>query len=281
MKTMKITGLFLLVLLFSAPAFGQKASVVINQTTNSVAFTEDGELWGLKINGKQELPPNFKSIAYQNGLYILCDMEGLWNVADAKVNVILEDWFKCAGVKVTEKFVLFEKADGNKAIIYDRATWTLTTAKETTYDAMYEESKAKYAGQGTSISNYETAAEESRRLWNTQPRVVSKNGKQYIMFQDIEVGDAANIISLNKDYDADSRWYFKAKSAKSGNWGIVYITKENPTKALTSIAFKYEKIESANNGWQVLNCFLLDGTAEQIWYDGSTTAQKAIPVAQR
>jgi hypothetical protein len=172
--------------------------------------------------------------------------------------------------------VLFEKANGGaEALIYNRADWTVTKATEITYDDMYKEVEKANADKGTKIHGYESLAQENLRKYRTQPRVERKNGKDYLMFRDTEVGYADEVISLNTDFNAEGRWYFKAIS--DGVWGVVFVKKEDPTKLRVSIGFSYTKIEDANNGWQMLNCYLPDGTVELLWYGGSTPEEKSIP----
>jgi hypothetical protein len=174
--------------------------------------------------------------------------------------------------------VLFEKANGGaEALIYNRADWTVTKATEITYDDMYREVEKANADKGTKIHGYESLAQENLRKYRTQPRVERKNGKDYVMFRDVEVVYAQEIVSLNTDFNAEDRWYFKVQSAKTGRWAVYFVKKENPAEIYRSINFNYVKIESANNGWQMLNCYLPDGTVELLWYDGSTTAEKSIP----
>jgi len=277
MKTMNVLG-FTLVLLFSAAsAFGQ-SRVVLDQSTNAVAFTKDNKSWGLEVNGNEIIEPGYKTVAFQNGLFKLEDWDNIWMVIDKDGSNKVPNWVKASDVKISEGFVLFEKYNGGvEALIYDRSTWSVVKAQATTYDAMAAEVRARYEGDGSTIVGYETLAEKNDRIYRTQPRIVHRNGKYSLMFREVEVENANQLVSLNTDFDADGRWYFMAKG--SVKWGVIYITKDNPTNALISIAIKYSKIESANNGYQVLNCYLPDGTVEQIWYDGSTIAQKKVPTA--
>jgi Mg2+ and Co2+ transporter CorA len=142
---------------------------------------------------------------------------------------------------------------------------------------MYKEVEKANADKGTKIHGYESLAQENLRKYRTQPRVERKNGIYYIMFRDVEVGHAQEVVSLNTDFDADDRWYFKVQNSTSQKCGVVFVKKENPAKLWMSIKFNYVKIEDANNGWQVLNCYLPDGTVELLWYDGATPEQKSIP----
>jgi hypothetical protein len=279
MKTKHILG-FALALLFSAAlTFGQ-SRVVLDASTNAVAFTKDNKSWGLEVNGHEVIEPGYKTVAFQNGLFKLEDWDNNWMVIDKDGNDKVPKWVKASDVKISEGFVLFEKANGGvEALIYDRSTWAVVKAKETSYDAMHDEIVEANRHKGTSIHDYEGELERNQRIYRTQPRIVHKNGKDYLMFREVEVGTSAELVSLNVDFDADGRWYFKLKSGNTGKWGVIYVTKENPAKALRSIAFSYVKIESANNGYQVLNCYLADGTDEQIWYDGSGTDKKKVPTA--
>jgi hypothetical protein len=172
--------------------------------------------------------------------------------------------------------VLFENADGNKAIIYDRSTWKTVQATEITYDEMYDEVKKASADKGTTIHGYESLAQENLRKYRTQPRVERKNGVYYIMFRDKEVVNAASIVSLNTDFNSAGEWYFKVQSAKTQKWGVVFVKKDDPTECFRSISLSYVKIESANNGWAMLNCYLPDGTVELRWYSGHTTEELPI-----
>jgi hypothetical protein len=248
---------------------------VIDQSSNAVAFSTDNKTWGLEVNGKKVLSPVFKTVGFQNGLFRIEKTDGTWNVCD-KTGAMKLDWIPASGVKISDSFVLFENADGNKAISYDRSTWQVVQATEITYEEMYKEVEKANADKGTKIHGYESLAQENLRKYRTQPRVERKNGIYYIMFRDVEVAYAAEIVSLNTDFNAEDRWYFKVQNAK-GNWAVFFIKKANPTEIFCSIRFNYVKIEDANNGWQMVNCYLPDGTVELRWYGGSTTAEKSIP----
>jgi flagellar hook-associated protein FlgK len=273
MKT-KILGLTLVLLFSAASTFGQ-SRIVLDQTINAVSFSSNKKVWGLEINGKTVLSEKYKTIGLQSGLFKVENIEGKWNVCDKAGAFKLKNWVKATGVKISSDFVLFENADGKMALTYDRATWTPVKATETTYDAMYKEVEAANAGKGTKIHGYETAAQEAERKYQTQPRVVRKNYKSYLMFRDVEINYADEVISLNDDFNAEGRWYFKARSGDV--WGVVFVKKANPTDLKVSIRFRYTKIEPANNGWEMLNCHLPDGTVELRWYDGQTPEQKSIP----
>jgi hypothetical protein len=275
MKKIKIAG-FMLALLFSAASASGQSRVVLDQSTNAVAFTKDNKSWGLEVNGNEVIEPGYKTVAFQNGLFKLEDWDNNWMVIDKDGNDKVPKWVKASDVKISEGFVLFEKANGGvEALIYDRSTWAVVKAKETSYDDMAAEVKAKYEGDGSTIPGYETLSERNQRIYRTQPRVVHKNGKDYIMFRDKDLIGVEEAVSLNTDFDADDRWYFKVKY--NGKWGVVFVKKADSGKVSGSIHFNYVKIESANNGWAMLNCYLPDGTVELRWYGGSTPEQKSIP----
>ncbi|MDR1055825.1 MAG: hypothetical protein LBL90_08405 [Prevotellaceae bacterium] len=152
MKKVKFLGLNLLVLLFSAAsAFGQ-SRVVLDQSANAVAFTNDNKNWGLEVNGVEIISPKFKTIGFQNGLFKVKGWDGDWMVIDKDGSDKVPNWVKASDVKISEKFVLFEKHNGGtEALIYDRATWEVVKAKEITYDDMYKQAMAANADKGTSF----------------------------------------------------------------------------------------------------------------------------------
>jgi hypothetical protein len=279
MKTKFLLGL-MMALVFSVPSLGQ-SRIILDQTEKIVKFSDDQKVWGLEINGKTVLQKKYTSIDLKDGLFKVENASGEWNVCDKSGSFKLKEWIKATDVKISSNIVLFEKIDGgNMGRAYDRTTWTQVQATETTEEDIYKAvAEAKDRDNvGLKIHGYESYAQENRRKYLTQPRVERRNGKCYLMFRDTEVGYAKEIISLNTKFDADDRWYFKAQNSTSQKWGVVVVQKENPTKLWVSIKFDYVKIEDANNGYQVLNCYLPDGTKVDLWYDGSTTEQKTVPI---
>ncbi|MDR1887113.1 MAG: hypothetical protein LBQ70_04280 [Prevotellaceae bacterium] len=151
MKKVKFLGL-ITALLFSAQALFSQSRIVIDQASNAVSFTKDNKTWGLEVNGKEVFSPKYKTVGFQNGLFKIGKTDGTWNVCD-KDGAMKLDWIPASDVKITESFVLFEKANGGvEALIYNRADWTVTKATPITYDDMYKEVKAKNAGKGTSFN---------------------------------------------------------------------------------------------------------------------------------
>jgi hypothetical protein len=274
MIKVKFLGL-MIALLFSAQALFSQSRIVIDQSSNAVSFTKDDKTWGLEVDGKTVLSPIFKTVGFQNGLFKIEKTDGTWNVCD-KTGAMKLDWIPASGVKISDSFVLFENADGNKALSYDRSTWQVVQATEITYDDMYKEVEKANADKGTKIHGYESLAQENLRKYRTQPRVERKNGVYYIMFRDTKVVNGAEIVSLNTDFDAGGCWYFKMKDSKSQKWGVVFVEKADPAKLWGSIRFNYVKIEKANNGWQMVNCYLPDGTVELRWYSGHTIEELPI-----
>jgi hypothetical protein len=215
MKTMNVLGV-MLVLLFSAVSALGQSRVVLDQSTNAVAFTKDNKSWGLEVNGKEVLTPRYEHVGFQNGLF-KAQKGDTWNVCDQTGKFKLSEWVKASGVKMSEKFVVFEGVNGSKeALIYERATWTITKATEISYDDMYNQGVAN-ANPGSRITGYESLAQENRRKYQTQPRVVYKNDKDVLMFRDVEFYASASITILIKDFSEDF-WYALVKK-DNGNMG--------------------------------------------------------------
>lgn len=272
---MKKTAVILLILFVSISLTAQNEYIVIDQQSDAMAVT-NGEkfkgvqLWGLWVNGEEILSPQYKSVDFQNGLFKLQSIEGEWIVCDSKGDFKTK-WTKASDVKVSEKFVLFENADGNKALAYDRRTWKVTVAKEITAQSMYDEIMERNREKGTSFVGHESQAEKAVRIYNTQPRVVTKGRIQKLMFRDVQFIEGKKITPLETDYenDRENYWYFIVD--KGDKCGVAAIDKKHPTdvdKAVFAIGLKYTKIEDANNGYKVLNCYLPDGTVEMRWWDG-------------
>jgi hypothetical protein len=170
MKIFK-SGLVMLVLLFTAAsAFGQ-SRVVLDQSTNAVAFTKDNTLWGLEINGKEVLKPQYQSVGFSNGLFKVQQAD-TWNVCGADGKMAFSPWIKAKDVKITDRFILFEEADGAKAVTYDRSTGKAVQATETSYDAMRAEMDKKYKDDPNRIHGVESQGELSYRLYSTYPHYV-------------------------------------------------------------------------------------------------------------
>lgn len=276
MKTMNVLC-FTLVLLFSAAsAFGQ-SRVVLDQSTNAVAFSRDDKSWGLEVNGNEVIEPGYKTVAFQSGLFKLEDWDNNWMVIDKDGNNKVLNWVKASDVKISEGFVLFEKYNGGvEALIYDRSTWTVVKAQATTYDAMAAEIRAKYEGDGSTIPGYENLAEENDRIYRTQPRVVHRDGKAYLMFRDVQFENADKITILTKNFD-DDKWYFLVEDG--GKAGVLRIDKGNLSvkDASYTIKFQYNSIVTSKEHWQLLDCTLADGKIEKRWWWGKTIEQQKIP----
>jgi hypothetical protein len=275
MKKVKFLGL-VIAFLFSAQALFSQSRIVIDQSSNAVAFSTDNKTWGLEVNGKKVLSPVFKTVGFQNGLFRIEKTDGTWNVCD-KTGAMKLDWIPASGVKISDSFVLFENADGNKAISYDRSTWQVVQATEITYEQMYKEVEKANADKGTKIHGYESLAQENLRKYRTQPRVERKNGKDHLMFRDVQFIEADKVSLLTQDFN-EEYWYFLVE--KNGKMGIGYIDSEYPTdvnKASFSIGLKYSKIESASSKWRVFKCTLPNGTVEERWMNGKYTYEVKIP----
>jgi hypothetical protein len=270
MKTKVFLGL-LSVMLFSATLASGQSRVVLDQSTNAVAYTKDNALWGLEINGKEVLKPQYQSVGFSNGLFKVQQAD-TWNVCGADGKMAFSPWIKAKDVKITDRFILFEEADGAKAVTYDRSTGKAVQATEITADAMKAEMDKKYGNEV--FSGRKSLAEINLEIWKTQPRVERK-GKDYaIMFQDKQVTLADEIIPLTYDY-ADEYWFFKGKDG--GFWGGAAIEKKNPTKIKSvTILFKYIKIEDAGTGTQIVACTLPDGQIEYYAWSGHAVSSERL-----
>lgn len=151
MKNIKFLTLSLLLTFFTLSTFGQK-KLILDKSSNAIAFSSNEKLWGLEVDGKKILGEQYKTINFQNGLFKLENTNGQWNVCDKSGSLKLNNWIKAKDVKITDKFVLFEEADDKMSITYERATWQIVEATKTTYDAMYEETKSKSVQKGTSFN---------------------------------------------------------------------------------------------------------------------------------
>ncbi|MDR1983861.1 MAG: hypothetical protein LBQ28_03440 [Prevotellaceae bacterium] len=159
-----------------------QSRIVIDQSSNAVKFTNDNKTWGLEVNGNKLLVPIFKTIGFQNGLFKIEKDDGTWNVCD-KTGAMQLDWIPASDVKITEKHVLFEKANGGvEALIYNRADWTVTKATEITYDDMYKEVEKANADKGTKIHGYESLGALNIRLVSTIPHYIApKAGRKAVI----------------------------------------------------------------------------------------------------
>ncbi|MDR1866006.1 MAG: hypothetical protein LBR08_10600, partial [Bacteroidales bacterium] len=120
-------------------------------------------------NGKEIFSPKYKTVGFQNGLFKIEKADGTWNICD-KTGAMKLGWTKATDVKITSKVVLFENADGNRAIIYDRSTWKTVQAIEITHDEMAKEVEDANRDKGTKIHGYETQAAMHARIIRTIPR---------------------------------------------------------------------------------------------------------------
>lgn len=130
MKTIKCIGLFFLAqFLIVISAVAQDAKE-IKLMGNAVAFSygdkvKGVELWGLRVNGTEIFSPQYKSVSYQKGLFVLESIEREWAVSDAQGDIKTR-WVEATKVSVMEDFVLFEKTGSRRVIVYDRNTWEET-----------------------------------------------------------------------------------------------------------------------------------------------------------
>lgn len=304
MRKMLFGSLVLFVVLFSVTsAFGQ-SRVVLDQSTNAVAFSPDSKSWGLQVNGMEIIEPGFKTVGFQNGLFKLEDWQGNWMVIDAEGNNKLSDWTKASDVKISESFVVLEKVAGGKDIIYDRATWKLVTAKETTYDDMFKEVEAANASKGTKIHGYEPNYEIYSRLLKTVPHYIptkTSGGKSFIKRDGKEIvswtgtgkwldpneglfGDPSGKFPKLGKYpyrNEPQELYFLAHKSEENCAYVIWVLADGSDKYYTMINGKkrgYVKITPHQQYLtRLMMCQTADGVEHPIWVWGQPLINAIVP----
>lgn len=235
-------SLIFFVLFFSATLTYGQSRVVLDQSINAIAFSPNGKSWGLEVDGVEIVEAGYKTVAFESGLFKLEDWQGNWMVIDQEGNDKLPKWSKASDIKISENHVILEKANGNKALIYDRKTWNLITAKEITYDDMYEETKKRLAEEnGTPVLNYETAAEKSRRIYRTKPRYVAPK----LSIDKASIVRGSNVIV---SWTGKGEWLYPHRNLYGGSGGdFPYLGEDPYTTPLKELYFLLRNTEDNRN----------------------------------
>lgn len=289
------------------------ASMYAQQSTIAEGgyIVKDNNSTGYRINGITVLS-GYANIEYKEGFLILSRADGTKAVADARDGRIKTDFIKCKSIYLNPGTVLFYNGEKNDILI-STYTWQpvttlqlspdagsyvpVTTAEKSFFDNVVATPAAQEISNRSTNNNHqseyivtqtqttektlnqtETVAENTAKQHKGEPIIIRIEGKDYILFNEKDIFGAEKITALTKNF-ADEKWYFVIKADNA--YGVVYIKKDTPTRlGGISIGLKYYKIESANNGYNVVNCYLPDGATVQRWWDGKTLDEKPLSSAK-